>query len=56
MFILICFVKLTEQMKSEIGNISEKLEAMGNSISEDGGQFPKQNEAKFINSLSPANF
>ena len=42
MFILNFFVKLTEQMKSEMGNISEKLEAMGNSVAEVGGQFPKK--------------
>ena len=35
-------VKLTEQIKSDMGNMSEKLEAMGNSITEDGGQFPKK--------------
>ena len=29
-------------MKSEMGNISEKLEAMRNSVAEDGGQFPKK--------------
>ena len=29
-------------MKSEMGNTSEKLEAMRNSITEDGGQFPKK--------------
>ena len=34
--------KLREQMKSEVGNMSEKLEAMRNSITEDGGQFPKK--------------
>ena len=28
-------------MKSEMGNMSEKLEAMRNSVTEDGGQFPK---------------
>ena len=28
-------------MKSEMGNMSEKLEAMRNSFAEDGGQFPK---------------
>ena len=43
-------------MKSEMENISEKLEAMGNSVAEDGGQFPKKNEAKFIDSLNQANF
>ena len=34
--------KLREQMKSEMGNMSEKLEAMRNSVAEDGGQFPKK--------------
>ena len=34
-------------MKSEMGNMSEKLEAMRNSVAEDGGQFPK-NEAKLL--------
>ena len=29
-------------MKSEMGNVSEKLEAMRNSVTEDGGQFPKK--------------
>ena len=29
-------------MKSEMGNMSEKLEAMTNSVAEDGGQFPKK--------------
>ena len=29
-------------MKSEMGNMSEKLEAVRNSITEDGGQFPKK--------------
>ena len=29
-------------MKSEMGNISEKLEAMRNCVAEDGGQFPKK--------------
>ena len=29
-------------MKSEMGNMSEKMEAMRNSITEDGGQFPKK--------------
>ena len=55
-FILIFFVKLTEQIKSEMGNLSEKLEAFRNSATEDGGQFPKENklQTKFINSLSEA--
>ena len=35
-------VKLREQMKSEMGNMSEKLGAMRNSVTEDGGQFPKK--------------
>ena len=35
-------LKLTELMKSEMGNMSEKMEAMRNSITEDGGQFPKK--------------
>ena len=39
---IIILVKLTEQMKSEMGNMSEKLEAMRNSVTEDGGQFPKK--------------
>ena len=34
-------------MKSEMGNMSEKLEAMRNAVAEDGGQFPK-NEAKLL--------
>ena len=34
-------------MKSEMGNMSEKLEAMRNSVAEDGGQLPK-NEAKLL--------
>ena len=34
-------------MKSEMGNMSEKLEAMRNSVAEDGGQFPKS-EAKLL--------
>ena len=34
-------------MKSEMGNMSEKLEAMRNCVAEDGGQFPK-NEAKLL--------
>ena len=29
-------------MKSEMGNMSEKLEAMRNAVAEDGGQFPKK--------------
>ena len=29
-------------MKSEMGNMSDKLEAMRNSVAEDGGQFPKK--------------
>ena len=29
-------------MKSELGNMSEKLGAMRNSVTEDGGQFPKK--------------
>ena len=29
-------------MKSEMGNMSEKLEAMRNSVAEDGGQLPKK--------------
>ena len=29
-------------MESEMGNMSEKLEAMRNSATEDGGQFPKK--------------
>ena len=29
-------------MESEMGNMSEKLEAMRNSVVEDGGQFPKK--------------
>ena len=50
-------VKLTEQIKSDMGNMSEKLEAMRNSITENGGQFPKNEfQAKFNNSLSQANF
>jgi len=44
-------------MKSEMGNMSEKLEAMRNSITEDGGQLPKNEfQAKVNNSLSQANF
>ena len=35
-------VKLREQVKSEMGNVSNKLEAIRNSVIEDGGQFPKQ--------------
>ena len=35
-------VKLREQVKSEMGNVSNKLEAIRNSVTEDGGQFPKQ--------------
>ena len=43
-------------MKNEMGNMSEKLEAMRNSITENGGQFPKNEfQAKFNNSLSQAN-
>ena len=34
-------------MKSEMGNMSEKLEAMRNSVAEDGGKFPKS-EAKLL--------
>ena len=34
--------KLREQMESEMGNMSERLEAMRNSVAEDGGQFPKK--------------
>ena len=45
-------VKLTEQIKSEMGNMSEKLEAMGNSITEDGGQFPKKMNFK-LNLIIP---
>ena len=48
-------VKLREQVKSEMGNVSNKLEAIRNSVTEDGGQFPK-NEAKFIKFFSQANF
>ena len=48
-----CSVKLRKQMKREMGNISEKLEAMKNSATEDGGQFPK-NGAKFV--INFANF
>ena len=29
-------------MESEMGNMSEKLEAIRNSVAEDGGQFPKK--------------
>ena len=29
-------------MESEMGNMSERLEAMRNSVAEDGGQFPKK--------------
>ena len=29
-------------MKSEMGNMSEKLGAMRNSVTEDGGEFPKK--------------
>ena len=29
-------------MESEMGNMSEKLEAMRNSVAEEGGQFPKK--------------
>ena len=44
-------------MKSEMGNMSETLEAMRNSVTEDGGQFPKNElQVKFNNSLSQANF
>ena len=32
--------KLRKQMKSEMGKMSEKLEAMTNSATEDGGQIP----------------
>ena len=32
--------KLRDQMKSEMGKMSEKLEAMKNSATEDGGQIP----------------
>ena len=40
-----------------MGNMSEKLEAMRNSVIEDGGQFPKNKlQAKLINSMSQANF
>ena len=35
-------VKLREQVKSEMGNVSNKLEAIRNSVTEDGGQFPKK--------------
>ena len=42
MFTAFFLVKLSEQMKSEMGNVSEKLEAMRNSVTEDGGQFPKK--------------
>ena len=35
-------VKLREQVKSEMGNVSNKLEAIRNSDTEDGGQFPKK--------------
>ena len=35
-------VKLREQVKSEMGNVSNKLEAITNSVTEDGGQFPKK--------------
>ena len=35
-------VKLREQVKSEMGNVSSKLEAIRNSVTEDGGQFPKK--------------
>ena len=48
-----CSVKLRKQMKREMGNVSEKLEVMKNSATEDGGQFPK-NEAKFV--INFANF
>ena len=29
-------------MESEMGNMSERLEAMRNSVAEDKGQFPKK--------------
>ena len=29
-------------MESEMGNMSEKLEAIRNSVAKDGGQFPKK--------------
>lgn len=29
-------------MESEMGNMSERLEAMRNSVAEDGGQFSKK--------------
>ena len=29
-------------MESEMGNMSERLEAMRNSVAEDGGHFPKK--------------
>ena len=35
-------VKLREQVESEMGNVSNKLEAIRNSVTEDGGQFPKK--------------
>ena len=31
-------VKLREQVKSEMGNVSNKLEAIRTSVTEDGGQ------------------
>ena len=36
------FTDLLEQMKSEMGNMREKLEAMRSAVAEDGGQFPKK--------------
>lgn len=54
------FFKLRANREDEkwmMGNMSEKLEAMRNSVIEDGGQFPKNRlQAKFINSMSQANF
>ena len=43
-------------MKSEMGKMSETLKAMKNSATECGGQFQKGNHARFMNSLSQANF
>ena len=43
-------------MKSEMENLSEKLEAMRNSATEDGGQLKNKLQAKLINCLSQAHF
>ncbi|KAM7431843.1 hypothetical protein ABFA07_017655 [Porites harrisoni] len=41
--------KLREHMKSEMGNMSEKLEAMRNSVAEDGGKIREQMRSEMEN-------